>query len=179
MRRPINRVHHKDSTANVGLGELSSDTRSATDEIDEKYFFREGITCSSVGVRFTAAYMPEGGLFGVNANFFFDEEETMYYTLAFLNTRLAWYFCRNVVIRTNNISANYLRLLPYIEPNAAMKTQIAQKTKSLVQQLQKNEYFDYKELQTELDNQFLAIYGIKLEGIEAINKFCDNFYDKM
>ena len=83
------------------------------------------------------------------------------------------------MIRTNNISANYLRLLPYIEPDAAMKTQIAQKTKSLVQQLQNNADFDYKELQTELDNQFLAIYDIKPEGVEAINGFCDNFYDKM
>ena len=84
--------------------EISKNMKSNYLIRNEKYFFREGITCSSVGVRFTAAYMPEGGLFGVNANFFFDEEETMYYTLAFLNSRLAWYFCRNVVIRTNNIS---------------------------------------------------------------------------
>lgn len=159
--------------------EVSKDMKSNYLIRNKKYFFREGITCSSVGVRFTASYMPEGGLFGVNANFFFDEKETMYYTLAFLNTRLAWYFCRNVVIRTNNISANYLRLLPYIEPDTATKTQIAKKTKTLVQQLQKNEGFDYKELQTELDNQFLAIYGIKPEGVEAINEFCNNFYDKM
>ena len=41
---------------------------------NEKFFFKEGISCSSVGIRFSAAYMPEGCLFGVNANFFFKND---------------------------------------------------------------------------------------------------------
>ena len=146
---------------------------------NEKYFFREGITCSSVGVRFTAAYMPPGGLFGVNANFFFDDEDTMYYILGFLNTRLSWYLCRNVVIRTNNISANYLRLLPYIEPDKDTKTEIAGAVKELLKRLQKNPDLDYSETQTQLDKKFQEIYSIKPEGLKDINTFCDNFYDKM
>ena len=146
---------------------------------NERYFFREGITCSSVGVRFTASYMPSGGLFGVNANFFFDDRETMFYTLGFLNSRLAWYLSRNVVIRTNNISANYIRLLPYREPVPEEKARIARVVEDIVGNLSEDPDYDYTILQEQLNESFNRIYGLSGEGMAAVNEFCDNFYDKM
>lgn len=146
---------------------------------NERYFFKDGITCSSVGVRFSAAYLPKGCLFGVNANFFFDDETTLYYTLGLLNSRVAWYFARRVLIRTNNISANYLRQLPYKEPALTEKMRIADVVKGLVEGLRKTPKLDIKPPQSDLDDVFYGIYKIDSKCRREIDDFCDNFYEKL
>ena len=143
------------------------------------YFFKPGITCSSVGVRFSAAYLPPGALFGVNANFFFDDTETLYYALGLLNSRLAWYFARMVLVRSNNISANYLRKLPYLEPAAPAKKAIARKVRGLVQRLQRDGGPVADAVQQELNSAFNAIYGLNTGTIRVIDDFCANFYDRL
>lgn len=146
---------------------------------NEKFFFREGISCSSVGIRFSSSYMPEGCLFGVNANFFFRDRTTLFYTLGLLNSKISWYFARKVLIRTNNISANYLRLLPYKEPSIKNKEKISETVQKLVKELQKNIDYDYSKIQNELDNQFYGIFSFKKLTIKEIEKFCNNFYEEL
>lgn len=146
---------------------------------NQQFFFREGVSCSSVGVRFSAAYMPSGCLFGVNANFFFDDRQTLFYTLGLLNSKLSWYFARKVLIRTNNISANYLRLLPYCEPPAKAKAAIAERVEAVVHRLEKDPAYDYSRLQAELDEQFYKIYGLKPATIAAIERFTSDFYSEL
>ncbi len=146
---------------------------------NEQYFFKEGISCSSVGVRFSAAYMPPGCLFGVNANFFFDDKDTMFYVLALLNSKLAWYFARKVLIRTNNISANYLRLMPYKETESSRKKKIISIVKSIIENQKKDEKFDHTRYQKILDEEFFNIYNLSDPTIEKINHFCDNFYENL
>jgi len=146
---------------------------------NEKYFFKEGISCSSVGVRFSASYMPEGCLFGVNANFFFKDREALFYTLGLLNSRIAWYFSRKVLIRSNNISANYLRQLPYKEPESKDKTIIAAAVEEIVNELKKDKNYNYSKIQRELDQKFYKIFGLDREAIKEIEKFCENFYAEL
>jgi len=146
---------------------------------NEKYFFKEGISCSSVGVRFSAAYMPAGSLFGVNANFFFKDRDTMFYVLGLLNSKIAWYFARKVLIRTNNISASYLRLLPYKEPNPKEKKYISKIVQKIVKALQKNPNYDYSSIQMELNEKFYKIFGLNKQTIKEIEKFCENFYEEL
>ena len=146
---------------------------------NEKCFFREGISCSSVGVRFSASYMPEGCLFGVNANFFFNDRETMFYTLGLLNSKVAWYFSRKVLIRTNNISANYLRLLQYREPSKNEKREIVQIVKNIVEKVKKEIDYDYNQLQNKLDEKFYMIFEINANAKKEIEDFCLNFYEKL
>jgi len=143
---------------------------------NEKYFFQEGISCSSVGVRFSAAYMPKGCLFGVNSNFFFRDKDTMFYTLALLNSKVSWYFARKVLIRTNNISANYLRQLPYREPSTKEKKAISATVQSIIKELQKDGDFDYAPHQRDLDKKFYDIFQLNHTSIEEIERFCENFY---
>lgn len=144
---------------------------------NEKFFFKEGITCSSVGVRFSAAYLPKNCLFGVNANFFFRDRETLFYTLGLLNTKLAWYFSRKVLIRTNHISANYLRLLPYQEPPAAEKKKIALTVAEIVNKLRTRPGFDFSAIQAKLDKKFYQIFQLTPATIKDIEEFCSNFYE--
>ena len=146
---------------------------------NEKFFFKEGVTCSSVGVRFSASYMPPSCLFGVNANFFFKDRETLFYTLGLLNTKLAWYFARRVLIRTNNISANYLRLLPYIEPDTNTKTQISDAVQQIVKELRLDRSYDFRPNQEQLDKVFFEIYKFDKLLKADINDFCDNFYERL
>ena len=146
---------------------------------NEKLFFREGITCSSVGIRFSAAFMPEGGLFGVNANFFPKDRNDIYYILGLLNSKLAWYFTRRVLVRTNNISSNYLRLLPYKEPCKKEKSSISHLVKGIVKELKKNSDYNFDLIQRKLDDKFFNIYNIDKDTKKEVNGFCNDFYNKM
>ena len=147
---------------------------------NEKFFFKEGISCSSVGIRFSASYMPKNCLFGVNANFFFKDKDDLFYTLALMNTKLCWYFARRILIRTNNISSNYLKLMPIIFPkNDSDKKRISNKTEEIVKKLQVNLNFDTNEFEEEMDNVFFNIYEISQNDKNKVIKFTNNFYDDM
>src|SRR3989344_4191864 len=146
---------------------------------NEKFFFREGISCSSVGVRFSSAYMPAGGLFGVNANFFFKDKDTLFYTLGLLNSKVAWYFARKVLIRTNNISANYLRQLPYKEPILKEKKRISETIQKIANGIKNEGSYNYSNIQNELDNKFYAIFDLNKPVIKEIENFCKNFYEEL
>ena len=146
---------------------------------NEKYFFQEGVTCSSVGVRFSAAYLPEDSLFGVNANFFFSDRETLFYTLALLNSKLCWYFARRILIRSNNISANYLRLLPYQEPDAATKRDIASRTEAMVAALRSGQAPNVKDFSAWVDDLVYTTYSLPESSRNAVEDFCSNFYEAL
>ncbi|MDP3725813.1 MAG: N-6 DNA methylase [bacterium] len=146
---------------------------------NEKFFFREGISCSSVGIRFSSAYMPAGGLFGVNANFFFKDKDTLFYTLGLLNSKVAWYFARKVLIRTNNISANYLRQLPYKEPTLKEKKRISETIQEIANGIKNKSSYNYSSIQSELDNKFYEIFALNRPAIKEIENFCENFYEEL
>lgn len=146
---------------------------------NEKYFFKEGISCSSVGVRFSASYMPENCLFGVNANFFFRDRDTLFYTLGVLNSKVSWYFARKVLIRTNNISANYLRLLPYKEPSLKEKKIISRDVQKIVESVRMDTEYDYSSVQRKLDEKFYRIFDLSERAIKEVENFCDNFYEEL
>lgn len=146
---------------------------------NEKFFFKEGISCSSVGIRFSASYMPSNSLFGVNTNFFFDDKDTLFYCLGFLNSKVAWYFARKVLIRTNNISSNYLKKMPYKEPILTEKRKIAKEVENIVTRIRKNSNYDYSSIQKELDNKFYRIFNLNKYAIGEIEYFCKNFYDEL
>lgn len=147
---------------------------------NEKFFFKEGISCSSVGIRFSASYMPKGCLFGVNANFFFKNRENLFYVLAFLNTKIAWYFARKVLIRTNNISANYLRKMPIIFPKSKIiKKNISNKTKEVVKAIKLDKNFNSNHFENDMNNLFYKIYNINDLDKKKIEKFSINFYNEL
>ena len=130
-------------------------------------------------MRFSAAYLPPECLFGVNANFFFADRVSLFYTLGLLNTKLAWYFARRVLIRTNNISANYLRLFPYIEPSQGVKKQIAETVEEVVTAMRAGHELNFAKIQEDLDDKFFELYEFDKRIQAEVHDFCDNFYERL
>ncbi len=73
--------------------------------------FAPGITCSSMGVPFSACYLPPGATCGVNANIILPDAET-WWLMAYLNSHLVTYLVRGVLIRSNMITSGYVARIP-------------------------------------------------------------------
>lgn len=88
------------------------------------YMLREGITCSSMGLPFSACYLPVGSTYGVNANIFCDKED-IWWLIGYLNSSLITYIVRGVLIRSNMITSGYVSKIPVIELNKKTKKELA------------------------------------------------------
>ena len=100
--------------------------------------------------------------------------------LAFLNTKIAWYFARKVLIRTNNISANYLRKMPIIFPRSfKLKKNIVKMTQQIVQRLKNDKKFNTYDFENKMDTLFYKIYKINDLDKSRIEKFSKNFYEEL
>lgn len=74
---------------------------------------KEGIACSSMGLPFSAVYLPHDAVTGVNATIF-PPSEDINWLLAFLNSSLVTYLIRGVLIRSNMVTSGYVSSLPII-----------------------------------------------------------------
>ncbi|MBS9921626.1 N-6 DNA methylase [Vibrio alginolyticus] len=86
--------------------------------------FKPGITCSSMGVEFSACYLPANSTFGVNANIICDEND-IGWLLAYLNSNLVKYIVRGVLIRTNMVTSGYVSRIPVPEFNSVQKNELS------------------------------------------------------
>ena len=73
--------------------------------------FQSGLTCSSMGVRFGACYLPPGSTYGVNANIILPDEDA-WWLMSYLNSRLVTFLVRGVLIRTNMVTSGYVSRIP-------------------------------------------------------------------
>ncbi len=78
---------------------------------NKTYVFKEGITCSSMGLPFSACYLPKNSTYGVNANIF-PTQNDIYWMLAYLNSSLVTYIVRGILIRSNMITSGYVSQIP-------------------------------------------------------------------
>lgn len=74
---------------------------------------KEGIACSSMGLPFSAVYLPCNAVTGVNPTIF-PPIEDLDWLLAFLNSSLVTYLVRGVLIRSNMVTSGYVSSLPVI-----------------------------------------------------------------
>ena len=144
---------------------------------NEKFFFKEGMTCSSVGRRFSASYLPPGSLFGVNANFFFNDKNDLIYSLGFLNSSLVSYISRKVLSRSNIISTTFLKDVPFIPPNQDEKQKVIELVNKIITRLKENKDYDFHNEQLEIDNIIYNLYNISSNLKKEINSFCDNIME--
>ncbi|UOQ45202.1 BREX-1 system adenine-specific DNA-methyltransferase PglX [Halobacillus salinarum] len=141
------------------------------------YFYKEGITCSSMGIEFSAAYLPPGSLFGVNANLFTENQEDLYYILGLLNSSLTKYLLRKVLNRTNMITAGYIKKLPYIEPEPNKKQKIAALSSSLVNEKRKDPTYNDRLRADIMDELIFDVYGISFNNRSHVKEFCTNIFE--
>lgn len=129
--------------------------------------FREGISCSSMGVSFGAAYMPPGGVFGVNANVFCEQAD-LYWLLAYLNSSLVTYFVRGVLLRTNMITSGYVSRIPVISLSAANRRRLSQISRRAVSDLTR----DSRSYVRQIDEIVFTASGISKASQTHIAEFC-------
>lgn len=72
---------------------------------------REGIACSSMGLTFSAVYLPKDAVTGVNPTIF-PPVDDISWLLAYLNSSLVTYLIRGVLIRSNMVTSGYVSCLP-------------------------------------------------------------------
>jgi len=87
------------------------------------FMLKEGITCSSMGLPFSACYLPEGATFGVNANIFCDKKD-IWWLIAYLNSSLVTYIVRGILIRSNMITSGYVSKIPVIQFSSKIKNEL-------------------------------------------------------
>ncbi|TGB02746.1 Eco57I restriction-modification methylase domain-containing protein [Halobacillus salinus] len=143
------------------------------------YFYREGITCSSMGVKFSAAYLPEGSLFGVNANLFPEDRDDLYYLLGFLNSSLVKYILRKVLNRTNMVTSGYIKKIPYIAPSREKKDSVNKSVRQLVNGVKNNPDFPTQELHEKIDTIIFDVYGISEKQRGHVIAFCDDVLEQL
>ncbi|KHE68039.1 TaqI-like C-terminal specificity domain-containing protein, partial [Halobacillus sp. BBL2006] len=158
---------------------LQKEKHSTFTTRNPSYFYREGITCSSMGVEFSAAYLPRGSLFGVNANLFPDKQEDLYYFLGLLNSQLVKYVLRKLLNRTNMITAGYIKKLPYIDPSPENKKVVIEYSRQFVKEKMSNSCFYSLEEKHELDRIIYDIYGISHKTRMHVEDFCNDLFEKL
>ena len=89
---------------------------------------QSGISCSSMGVNFSAVFRPAGTIFGVNPNIVCDDTN-VWWLLGYLNSRLATYMVRGVLLRTNMVTSGYVSRLPIPEFSAEAKQLLGERAR--------------------------------------------------
>lgn len=78
--------------------------------------FNEGIACSSMGLPFSAVYLPANAVTGVNPTIY-PPKEDINWLLSYLNSSLVTYLIRGVLIRSNMVTSGYVSCLPILDFN--------------------------------------------------------------
>ncbi len=99
---------------------------------NKSFIFKEGITCSSMGLSFGACYLPSNSTFGVNANIFTPKED-LYWMLSYLNSYLVTYLVRGVLIRSNMVTSGYISQIPVIPFSEQQKIQLNDISKNILE----------------------------------------------
>ena len=82
-----------------------------------------GITCSSMGVAFGAAYLPRDCTVGVNASIIVEDTDR-WWLMAYLNSSLVTYIVRGVLNRSNMITSGYVSRIPIVPLQKNAKARI-------------------------------------------------------
>ncbi|MCT7974554.1 BREX-1 system adenine-specific DNA-methyltransferase PglX [Laspinema olomoucense] len=78
---------------------------------NKSLLYQPGITCSSMGVTFSACYLPAHSTYGVNANIITLDSDT-WWLLAYLNSHLVTFIVRSLLNRSNMITSGYVARIP-------------------------------------------------------------------
>lgn len=131
--------------------------------------FKEGITCSSMGIPFSACYLPPGSTYGVNPNIIAPNAD-IWWLIAYLNSSLVTYIVRAVLLRTNMITSGYVSRIPLIELAAAKKRRLEELARSGFETGPGKT--DTTALIEAVDTIVFEAAGLSPETVAAIRAFC-------
>jgi hypothetical protein len=138
--------------------------------------FKPGITCSSMGVEFSACYLPPNVTYGVNSNIICDEDD-IWWLLSYLNSNIAKYIVRGVLIRTNMVTSGYISRLPMPNLTQSEKEELsslARKAYKLAKEQAKEVVFIINEINRHI-YQYLNISQLVQKELDD---FCQDIIKK-
>lgn len=139
---------------------------------NKQFIGKSGITCSSMGVEFSACYLPKNSAFGVNPNIFCDNPDDIWWLISYLNSNLVKFILRSILIRGNMITSGYVSRLPLIS--------FSNKEKHKLSDLSKRSYdkaklgMCYLEDLEKINNIIFNAAKIPPNDQNHINIFCEN-----
>lgn len=139
---------------------------------NKDFIGREGITCSSMGVAFTACYLPEGSTFGVNSNIFTENTDDLWFLIGYLNSSLVTYIVRGMLLRSNMITSGYVSRIPVPSIRTTVFGDIAELSKAEYEA--KSETDDSTGTIKEIDSLLFEELGYSSDTIEKIKGFCSD-----
>ena len=139
---------------------------------NKSLLYKPGITCSSMGVEFTASKLPENSTFGVNPNILCEEYDS-WWLIAYLNSKLVTYIVRGILIRSNMITSGYVSRIPLIDFTKTEKNKLVEYAKKA--------YYGC------LNNQDISSFMIEIDSIvnksakisKNTNLLIDNFKENL
>lgn len=138
---------------------------------NKSLIFKGGVTCSSMGVEFTASKLPLNSTFGVNPNIICDEYDS-WWLLAYLNSTLVTYIVRGILIRSNMITSGYVWRIPLISFTINEKDELSRLSKIAYNLACKNESIEATMI--EIDKIINKSANISNTSINIVNEFKKN-----
>ena len=129
---------------------------------------REGIVCSSMGLPFSAAYLPSNGVAGVNASIY-PPHDDIFWLLSYLNSSLVTYLVRGVLIRSNMVTSGYVSTLPLPKFSNSEKKHLSEISQSVITGKQKVD-----EAIVSINAVVYSHCGFDNDLVNKINRFSKN-----
>jgi hypothetical protein len=135
------------------------------------FLYQSGITCSSMGVEFSACYLPPNSTYGVNANIICKDDDA-WWLLAYLNSKLVSYLVRGILIRTNMITSGYVARIPVPEFDAVTKIELSDIAKNVYYKVKLNKECNIDEEINLITKISLNYLNISKPTYDLICSFC-------
>ncbi len=133
--------------------------------------FKPGITCSSMGVEFSACYLPPNVTFGVNPNIICGEDD-VWWLLAYMNSDLVKFIVRGILIRTNMVTSGYISRVPIPEFSISTKIRLDRLAREAFD-LAKNGK-EPQEVIIKINTEVNKASCLDATAQDAISAFCSN-----
>ncbi len=135
---------------------------------NKSLLFKPGISCSSMGVQFTACRLPVNVTYGVNANIICEDDDA-WWLLAYLNSELVSYLVRGILIRSNMITSGYVARIPLLSMTKSDKDVLANLAYDAYELAKKKK--PYEQQLTEINDIIHDVANISQQTIKTIKTF--------
>lgn len=140
---------------------------------NKKLLFHEGIACSSMGLPFSAVYLPKNGVTGVNPTIY-PPLNDLDWLISYLNSSLVTYLVRGVLIRSNMVTSGYVSCLPLLDFEVEEK----EKLKMISLDVRQDNMGTYDAIRI-IDNIIYSKGLLSPRTIDKISSFVENIYRRV
>ena len=127
---------------------------------NSNYYFKDGIAIPMVKSSVINATLMKNNVFDQSIVGIFPKDKSkMYYLLAVMNSDIVNKLI-HIINPTANNSANYVKQIPYIEPDTSTLNKITEKVKTIIEDMTNNNYAKAQEIQSEINTIINEVYAI-------------------